>query len=138
MGSGDASGSETSPAADQMEARIREYWEWIAVALFLFTTVDMITTVFAARSVGIDAEVNPLIEWTLTHGPLAYASVNIAVVILVVTLFWGLMVMLERTPSPVDRVFAVAIELWLGLVLTVGLLIFANNIVVIIFGESLL
>lgn len=130
--------SDSSQPIRTMDGRIREYWEWIAVALFLFTTVDMVTTVFAARSVGIDAESNPLIEWTLTSGPLTFTVVNLAVVVLVVVLFWGLMVMLERTPSPADRVFAVGIELWLGLVLTVGLFVFVNNLAVIFFGESLL
>lgn len=121
-----------------MDNRIREYWEWIAVALFLFTTIDMITTVYAARVVGIGAEANPLIRWTLRSGPLALIGVNVAAVVLVVTFFWALMVMLERTRPPMDRAFAIAIELWLGLVLTAGLVIFANNLVVIVFGESLL
>lgn len=121
-----------------MESRIREYWEWITVVLFLFTTVDMVTTVFAARVVGVGAEVNPIVRWTLANGLPALVGVNVAAVVLVVTFFWGVMAMLERTPAPADRYFAVVIELWLGLFLTVGLLIFANNLVVIFFGESLL
>jgi len=121
-----------------MDARIREYWDWIAIGLFLFTTVDMVTTVFAARVVGVGAEANPLIEWTLTHGAGAFAAVNLFALLLIVGLFWGVVTMLERTPTPYDRYFAAAIELWIGAVLAIGFLVFANNLAVIFFEQSLL
>lgn len=121
-----------------MDARVSEYWDWIAIGLFMFTTVDMVTTVFAARVVGVGAEANPLIEWTLIHGAGAFAAVNLLALLLIVGLFWGVVRMLERTPVPYDRYFAVAIELWIGGVLTIGFLVFANNLAVIFFRESLL
>lgn len=121
-----------------MDARVREYWDWIAIALFLFTTVDMITTVFAARVVGVGSEANPLIEWTLVHGAGAFAVVNLLALLVIVGLFWGVVRMLERTPEPYDRYFAVGIELWIGGVLAAGFLIFANNLAVIFFEQSLL
>ncbi|MFB6295720.1 MAG: hypothetical protein ABEH66_02640 [Halobacteriales archaeon] len=136
---GDRGDSRPPPESRRaMDARIREYWDWIAIGLFLFTTVDMLTTVFAARVVGVGAEANPLIEWTLTHGAGAFAAVNLLALLLIVGLFWGVVRMLERTPAPYDRYFAVAIELWIGGVLTIGFLIFANNLAVIFFQESLL
>jgi hypothetical protein len=50
------------------ESRIEEYWDWIAVALFLLLTVDLLTTLAAARLVGADAESNPLMRWLLGRG----------------------------------------------------------------------
>lgn len=137
----DTGGVESTPPTGSgrpIDARVREYWDWIAVALFLFTTVDMITTVFAARVVGVGSEANPLIEWTLTHGAGAFALVNLIALFVIVGLFWGVLRMLHRTPEPQDRYFAVGIELWIGALLTGGFLVFANNLAVIFFEQSLL
>ena len=117
--------------------RVSEYWEWVAVALFLFTTVDTITTIYAAEVAGAGAEANPLIAWTLTHGPAALVTVNLLAVLLVVGLFRGVLATLERTPDPYRRAYAIAIEAWLGAVLAVGLAVFANNVSVIVLEESL-
>lgn len=121
-----------------LDPRIVEYWDWIAVTLFMFTTVDMITTIYAARVVGRGSEANPLIEWLLRNGSVLFGLVNLLVLGLIVGFFWALMEMLENTPEPYRRYFEVGIELWLGLLLTIGFLIFANNLAVIFFQESLL
>lgn len=132
-GSGTASAS-----GSDADARVREYWNWIAAALFLFTAVDVLTTVFAAHVVGAGAEANPLIAWTLTHGPAALAGVNLLAALLVVGLFRGVLATLERTPPPYDRYYAIGIEAWLGVLLAAGLGVFANNLAVIVLGRSLL
>ncbi len=41
---------------------MEEYWDWVAVALFLLVTVDMLTTMFAAAALGPVAEANPLMR----------------------------------------------------------------------------
>lgn len=121
-----------------VEARIDEYWDWVAVALFLLTTVDMVTTVYAAAVVGPAAESNPLVRWVLRQGPAAFAAANLAAVVLVVVLFYGLVEMIRAARPPFDRYLALAVELWLGLLVAVGLGVFANNLVVIVSGSSLL
>ena len=120
------------------EARVAEYWDWLAGALFLLVTVDMITTVYAARSLGIGHEANPVMRMLLVEGPVVYAVVNLAVVVAAVLLFSFLVDRLERTPAPYDRYLAVGIEVWLGGLLAAGLLLFANNLAVIFFARSLL
>ena len=121
-----------------VQARVQEYWDWIAVALFLLVTVDMITTVYAARAVGLAGEANPFVRWSLASGPVAFAAVNLVTVVVVAGLFERVMDLLERTPAPYDRYLAAGIEAWLGGLLAAGLLVFANNLLVVFHGRSLL
>lgn len=121
-----------------IEERIAEYWDWVAVALFLLTTVDMVTTIYAAAAVGPGAESNPLVRWVLRQGPMAFAATNLVAVVLAVVFFYALVEMIRASPPPFDRYLALAVELWLGLLVAAGLLVFANNLVVIVFGLSLL
>lgn len=126
-----------APAAD-LDARVPEYWDWIAVALFLLVTVDMVTTVYAARSVGLAGEANPFIRWSIASGPVVFGAVNLVTVVAVAGLFDHVIETLHRTPAPYDRYLAAGIEAWLGGLLAAGLLVFANNLVVVFHGRSLL
>jgi uncharacterized membrane protein len=126
------------PGPNEVGDRIREYWDWIAVALFLLIPVDMLTTLYAARVVGAGMESNPLIRWALGQGVLTLVGVNVVAVVGVGVLFYGLVQLLEAVPAHRKRYAVVVAELWLGLVLAVGFAIFANNVTVIVFGESLL
>lgn len=127
-----------SRPAPRSERRIREYWSWIAVSLFLLVTVDLLTSLYAAAVVGVGAESNPVMQWLLRQSVPVLVGVNVAAVVLVTVSFAGLMQMLRRTPAPYARYFALGIELWLGLLLAVGLFVFANNLSVIVLQESLL
>jgi hypothetical protein len=120
------------------ESRIEEYWDWIAVALFLLLAVDLLTTLAAARLVGTGAESNPLMRWLLGRSVLVVIGAHLAVVVLVTGCFRLLVERLRRTPSPANRYFAFAIETWLGVLVAVGLGVFANNLSVIVLGGSLL
>lgn len=117
--------------------RVQEYWSWIAVALFLLVTVDMITTTYAAYQVGVIHESNPLVRWSLLQGPAIFLGINLAAVVLVTVLFDRVVDVLCRTPAPYDGYLAAGIEAWLGGLLAAGLLVFANNLAVIFFGQSL-
>lgn len=121
-----------------VDASIPEYWSWLAVALFLLTTVDMITTVYAAYVVGVIHESNPVIRWSLSRGPLVFMGINLTAVIVVTVLFDQLMQLLNRVSAPFDRYLAAGIEAWLGGLVAGGLVIFANNLAVIFFQQSLL
>jgi hypothetical protein len=120
------------------ESRIEEYWDWIAVALFLLLAVDLLTTLAAARLVGTGAESNPLMRWLLGRGVIVVVGTHLAAVVLVTGCFRLLVGRLRRTPSPANRYFALAIEAWLGFLVAVGLAVFANNLAVIVLGRSLL
>lgn len=113
------------------------YWEWVAVALFLLVTVDLLTTLFAAAQVGVAAEGNPLMRWLIGQSLATLVAVNVAAVAVVCGFFYGLMEMYRLTPGPYRRYFGYAIELWLGLLVAAGLVVFANNTAVIVLGESM-
>mgnify|MGYP000283047916 CR=1 FL=1 len=120
------------------ESRIEEYWDWIAVALFLLLAVDLLTTLAAARVVGRGAESNPLMRWLLGRSTLVVVGAHLVVVVLVTGFFRLLVGRLRRTPPPADHYFALLIEAWLGVLVAVGLAVFANNFAVIVLGRSLL
>jgi hypothetical protein len=125
------------PAAGD-DGRVTEYWDWISVALFLLVAVDLLTTLAAAGVVGPAAEGNPLMRWLIGQSLGTLVAVHLAVVVLVVVCFRLLLDRLERTPEPQYQYFALAVELWLGLLVSAGLAVFANNLSVIVFGRSLL
>lgn len=121
-----------------LEGRVSEYWDWIAVALFLLTTVDLITTFYAASLLGPQAESNPLVRLLLMHGIGVVMVANLLAVVLVGVFFYGLVELLEATPARYRGYFSAGIEAWLGGLLAAGLLVFANNLSVIFHGQSLL
>lgn len=122
----------------QVEPRIREYWGWIAWALYLLVTLDLLTTFYAAAVVGPQAESNPVMAWLIVQPLSVVVAINVGVVVLAAVFFRCLMGTLRRTPAPYDRYFAVVIEVWLGGLLAAGLFVFANNVAVIVHGASLL
>lgn len=126
------------PRPTGLDARIEEYWHWITVALFLLVTVDLLTTIYAASAVGIDAEANPITRWLVGQGPVTLVGVNLAAVVLVGVLFYGLMELVRVTPERLRAPFMQLIEVWLGLLLAAGLAVFANNLAVLVLGRSLL
>lgn len=120
------------------EERIEEYWDWFAVALFLLIPVDLLTTLGAVTQYGVGAESNPLMRWLLTEGVGMLLLVNLAAI---VTVAYGFSALVRRTalsPAPYDRYLERAIEAWLGLLVAVGLFLFANNLSVIVWGGSIL
>jgi hypothetical protein len=121
-----------------VQQRVAEYWEWVAVVLFLLLSVDLLTSLYAAAVVGVDAEVNPLMAHLLGEPLAVLLAVHLGVVVLAVGFFYGLMRTYVATPARLRRPYGYLIELWLGLLLAVGFWVFANNLSVIVLGEGLL
>jgi hypothetical protein len=115
-----------------------DYWDWVAVALFLLITVDLLTTLYAVKTLGLGAESNPVMAWLLVQ-PLGFVvAVNLLAVVLATVFFYGIYETVTWTPEPYDRYYAVWVELWLGGLIAVGLFVFANNLSAIVLGSSLL
>jgi len=121
-----------------LDDRIQEFWDWIAVALFMLVPVDTLTTLFAARAVGVGAESNPIMAWTIGQGIGTLIAINLAAVVLVAVFFYGVVEMLEHSGPTIRPYFARIVELWIAVLLVAGFGVFANNLVVIVFGASLL
>jgi hypothetical protein len=118
--------------------RIEEYWDWVAVALFLLITVDLLTSLYAVEAVGIRHEQNPLMAWLLGQSLVVIVAVHVAVTILAVAGFALLFGVVERSRSRSRRILEFMTELYLGLLVAVGLFVFANNLSVIVLGRNLL
>ena len=124
-------------STSRFNARVSEYWNWFAVALFVLITVDMITTMYAAWYVGPAAEANPLMRWALGQGIVVLTAVNLLATVLAVGGFYWLIRLLQTTQPPYDRYLSLGVEAWLGLLISAGLFVFANNLSVIFYGRSL-
>ncbi|WP_435064774.1 hypothetical protein [Halobaculum sp. EA56] len=118
--------------------RVEEYWGWAAVALFLLVTVDLLTTLYAAAVVGAGAEANPLTRWALSRPLPVIVGINLGAVVLAALVFRGLMETYRATPPRLRPYYGLLIEAWLGLLVAAGLAVFANNLAVVVLGESLL
>lgn len=121
-----------------LEERIDEYWTWIAGALFLLVTVDLLTTVYAASVRGVAGEANPVTAELLERGILELVLANLVATVLLVVLFYGVVRLVREADPPFDRMLALFLEVWLGVLVGVGLAVFANNLAVIFYGRSLL
>lgn len=123
---------------DSVEDRIGEYWDWVAVGLFLLLTVDLLTSLFAMSVVGVEHEANPLMAWLLTQSLPMIVGVHIAAAVLEVIFFYGLFELLRGARGLERKILVRGLEIYLGFLVTLGLFIFANNLSVIILQESLL
>lgn len=121
---------------ESLEDRIDEYWSWLAGVLLLLITADLITTIYAAAVHGVDAESNPVVGFLLGRGIVELVIANLVVTVVAVVLFDRVLSVLRRTVPPFERLLSVVLELWLGVLLSVGLAVFANNLAVIFFGRS--
>lgn len=119
-------------------APVSDYWSWVAVSLYLLLPLDLLTSLYAAAAVGVEAEANPVMAWLLTQSLVTIVGVHLAVATLAVACFYWLRVMFRRTSGALVRYFALGIQLWLGLLIAVGLAVFANNVSVIVHGRGLL
>jgi hypothetical protein len=121
----------------KVAAHSEEYWDWVAVALFLFLTVDTLLTMYAAEVVGSGAEANPIMHWALQQGLGTLVSVNLVALLFAVLLFYGLAETIDDVKEPYDQYVGIGVDVWLGLLVMAGLTIYANNLMVIIYGQSL-
>lgn len=122
---------------ESLEDRIEEYWSWLAGVLFLLITTDLITTLYAAAVRGVGAEANPVVGFLLERGIAELVIANLVVTVVVVVLFDRVLSLLRQSVPPFNRLLALVLELWLGVLLSVGLGVFANNLSVIFFGRDL-
>lgn len=125
-------------ALTRPENRMQEYWDWVAVALFLLLTVDLLTSLFAAEVVGLEHEQNPLMVWLLSQPMPVLIGVHIAAAVLASAGFWLLFRLVEHSEGLPGRVLQFLTEVYLGLLVAAGLVVFANNLSVIILGSNLL
>lgn len=124
--------------ADSSEVtRREEYWDWLSVALYLLVPLDLLTTFGAAARYGTAAEANPLVASLLSEPLWLLVAANLLVVVAAAGGFAAILRQLRRTPPHRRPQFSVVVESWLGLLVAVGLFVFANNLAVVVHGVSL-
>lgn len=116
----------------------REYWSWVAGALYLLLPVDLLLSLYAAGLYGPGAEVNPVVRWALTQDVSILVGLNLLALVVLVTLFYGYFALMSAARGVEAWVLARSFELWVGGLLAVGLFVFANNLTVVVHGRSLL
>lgn len=126
------------PDQQTVENRIEEYWGWITVALFLLVTLDLLTSLYAAQVVGLEYESNPLMAWLLGQSLVAVITVHVAAVVLAAVFFYAIVELIRRTTPTLQWVMMRSLEIYLGLLIAVGLFVVANNLSVIVLRRSLL
>lgn len=119
------------------EEKRKLYWWLSYVAIFLLIPVDMVTTIFAAFVYGADAEANWIIASAIQHGPVVFGGINLVAGFLASILFFGLLKLMDDTEGTEFWVLARSFEVWVGFLIIVGAFVAANNIAVVLTGQSL-
>lgn len=123
--------------SEDVSSLFSEYWEWISVLLFLFITADLLTTMYAASIHGAFLEGNPIIRWGLEQNIILLTAMNLLVGFLCVGFFYAILLNIEQAPNKYYSKLLLSFEVFLGLLISVGIFVFINNIFVIFFGSSL-
>lgn len=122
---------------DSYSAKIDEYWDWAVVALFLLISINLLTSMYATAVVGIEYESNPLMSWLFSQSLGFVITAHVGVGIVAALLFHLLFELVRLTPRTYRGVVMLSVEIYLGLLVAVGLFVFANNLTVIVFGQGL-
>lgn len=116
----------------------REYWSWVASALYLLLPVDLLLSLYAAELYGPAAEANPIVRWALTRDVAVLVGLNLLALVVLVALFYGFFALVDAARGGHAWMLVRSFELWIGGLLAAGLFVFANNLSVVVHGRSLL
>lgn len=121
-----------------VDRRLEHYWSWTAVTLFLLVPVDLITTSVVVSRYGVDVIANPFVTWLFGQGPVTFVAVPLAGAMLATGLVHGVLETLRHAPRPLQERLALLFEVWIGLMVSLGLLLLVNDLAAIFFRVSLL
>lgn len=116
----------------EADDRVGRWWFWFAVALFLLLPLDLFTTLLAVGTYGIGVEANPIMRWLLQQGLVAVTIANLVVVGFVVYLFHVAIDRIQRVPPAYRSMVDPAISAWIGFLILAGLVLVANNLLVLV------
>lgn len=119
------------PGNGEIDARIADWWKWFTMALFLLVPVDLVSTLVAIAKYGAGVEANPIMEWLLAQGLAPVVVVNLVVVGLAVLLFDTAIDAVRTAPASYRTQLVFGFNLWIGFVFAAGVVLTANNVLVI-------
>lgn len=120
------------------ERRRSRYWLRAGVVLVTLLSVDLLTTALAVHVYGVGGEANPIMAYLLGRGFAVLLGVHLAVLAVLVALFYALIELSARAPSPFDEVVAASFEAWTALLVLVGVVVAANNLAAVLLGWTFL
>jgi hypothetical protein len=118
--------------------REEEYWSWAGGALFVLLSIVPMTAMAAASEASPYGGLAPVMEWVLGYGLEVFVAGHLATAVVALLLFHWLITTIERAEPPYDTLFALSFEVWVGLLISSGLFLFANNITYLVYGSTLL
>lgn len=118
------------------DVELSEYWEWVLSALFVLVPLDLLTTVYATVSVGLEHEANPFMIWLLGQSTPVIAAVHLLVVVLVAGIF-EIYYRLSQRSEQYGEMMLQAAKVYLALLTTAGLIIFGNNLLIIYLASNI-
>lgn len=121
-----------SVGTTEMDEWVRNCWQWFALALLLLVPLDLLTTLFAVAQHGIGVETNPVVRMLLEQGLVAVVAVNLLVVVLAAAMFDGVVDAVRSAPTTYRTALVYGVHAWLGLALTTGVVLVANNLLAIL------
>lgn len=119
-------------------ARIPEYWMWIALTFFVLFPVDLLTTMVAIDQFGLAVEANPIMRWLFEQGLVTVVTVHLLLAAIAVVCCHGILEAIRIEANSSRRSLALTFEIFIGLLLSAGLLVVSNNISVIVLQQNLL
>ncbi len=122
----------------EVDEYVGRWWCWFAIALVLLLPLDLLTTMIAVSKYGIGVEANPVMRELLQGGLIAVTVVHLVVVGLVVTMFHVTIDQFRSAAPPIHGLLVHGMNIWIAVLVLVGLVVVANNLVVIVSGSSLL
>jgi len=76
-------------------------------------------------------------KWALERHIILLIALNLLVGFLCIGFFYGILLNIKQSPDKYHSKLLVSFEIFLGLLISVGIFVFLNNIFVIFFGSSL-
>lgn len=111
---------------------VPQWWLWFGIALFLLVPLDLLTTLIAVAKYGVGVEANPVMQWLLRRGLFVVIAVHLGVLSLAVSLFHIAIGGVRNVSRSQARVFVHVVNIWIGVLLVVGIVVVANNVFVLI------
>lgn len=111
-----------------VDERVGAWWQWFAMALFLLLPVDLLTTLLAIGRHGIGVESNPVVRALIEQGIVQLVAANLLVAVLAVVLFGEVIDAARAASGRYRTALAYSIHTWVGLAVTAGVFLVANNL----------
>lgn len=122
-----------------------EYWSWFAWTVYLIISVDLLMTSIAINIYGVGNELNPIMAEMFKEGLLFVVTGHITILVFCTVCFLILLESFDQSSSIISdssdyvrEKLAIVLDTWIGLLLSAGMIVFTNNLLVVLGRPSLI